>query len=212
MLRFVEEAIERYAHDHSQSFGSLHDELRDYTQAKVALPQMQVGRIEGRMLKMLASLCGAKRILEVGTYTGYSALCMAEALPDDGELITCDHDEAVTEIAQSFFDRSPHGHKIRIAIGDGLETVRALGDTPFDMAFVDADKARYPLYYDEIVPRLRRGGLLAIDNTLWSGEVLDPKTDDARGIAALNDRVHADDRVENLLLTVRDGVMLARRK
>ncbi|MFP6686854.1 MAG: class I SAM-dependent methyltransferase [Polyangiaceae bacterium] len=211
MKPFVEDSIERYAHDLTQSFGALHDELREYTLAHVPLPQMQVGRVEGRLLKMLASLCGARRILEVGTYTGYSSLCMAEALPEDGEIITCDHDEAVAKIARSFFDRSSHGHKIRIKLGDGLETIRALDTSPFDMAFLDADKSRYPLYYDEIVPRLRPGGLLVIDNVLWSGEVLDPKTDDARGIVEVGRRVHDDPRVENLLITVRDGVLLARK-
>lgn len=212
MKLFVPEKIESYAHDHTRSRGRLFDELRAYTHAHVPSPQMQVGRVEGTLLMLLAKLAGARRILEIGTYTGYSTLCMAEALPNDGELITCDRSEEFTEVAKRFFAKSPHGQKIRVVLGDALETVRAFDATPFDMAFVDADKARYPDYYEEILPRLRQGGLFVADNTLWSGDVLDPKTPDARGIAAFNDRVNADERVENVLLTVRDGIMLARKR
>ena len=212
MKPLVSPALEQYAHDHTQPRPGLFDELRAYTQAEVASPQMQVGRVEGTLLKLLATLVGARRILEIGTYTGYSSLCMAEALPDDGELITCDKSEEFTAVARRFWGESLHGHKIRLELGDALDTVRKLSDEPFDMAFIDADKSRYPLYYDEILPRLRKGGLMVIDNVLWSGEVLSPESDDARGIAALNDKVQFDDRVENVLLTVRDGVLLARKR
>jgi caffeoyl-CoA O-methyltransferase len=173
---------------------------------------MQVGRVEGTLLKLLASLAGARRILEIGTYTGYSALCMAEALPDDGQLITCDRSEEFTTVARRFWAESPHGHKIELYLGDALDSLRALDDRPFCMAFIDADKSRYVDYYEEILPRLRPGGLLVVDNVLWSGAVLAPETDDARGIAALNEHVTADERVDNVLLTVRDGVMLARKR
>jgi caffeoyl-CoA O-methyltransferase len=212
MKLFVPEAIERYAHDHTHPRPALFDELREHTQAQVPFPQMQVGRVEGTLLKMLASLLDARRILEIGTYTGYSSLCMAEALPDDGELITCDRSEEYTAVARRFWAKSPHGRKIRLELGDALETVKNLGDEPFDMAFIDADKARYPHYYDAILPRLRAGGLMVVDNVLWSGEVLEPESDDALGIVALNDRVQADDRVENVMLTVRDGVLLVRKR
>ena len=212
MKLFVPEDIESYARDHTRSRGALFDELREYTYRHVPSPQMQVGRIEGTLLMLLAKLLGARRILELGTYTGYSTLCMAEALPDDGELITCDVSEEFTSVARSFFAKSPHGKKIRLMLGDALTTLKNLEAQPFDMAFVDADKARYPAYYEAILPRLRPGGLFVADNTLWSGDVLAPKSEDARGIAAFNDRVQNDDRVENVLLTVRDGVMLARKR
>lgn len=211
MKLFVPEDIEQYAHANTRPRPALFDELRAHTQANVPYPQMQVGRVEGTLLKTLAALIGARRILEVGTYTGYSALCMAEALPDDGVLITCDRSEEYTAVARTYFAKSPHGSKIEIRIGDALDTVGQLADTPFDMAFVDADKARYPAYFEAIVPRLRTGGLLVIDNVLWSGEVLDPQTDDARGIVAVNELATRDPRVENVLLTVRDGVMLVRK-
>ncbi len=210
MKLFVPDEIDRYAHDHTRARPPLYDELRDYTHAHVATPQMQVGRVEGTLLKLLAALCGARRIVELGTYTGYSALCMAEALPDGGELITCDRNEEVTKVAQSFFDKSPHGKKIRIALGDALATVRGLSG-PIDMVFLDADKARYVDYYEALLPLVRPGGLIAADNVLWSGEVLAPASDDGKGLARFNEHVSRDARVENVLLTVRDGIMLARK-
>jgi caffeoyl-CoA O-methyltransferase len=210
-MNFIDPALDQYAHDHTRARPALFDELREHTYANVALPQMQVGRVEGTLLKTLAALIGARRILEIGTFTGYSALCMAEALPDDGKLLSCDRSEEFTAVAHRFFAKSPHGHKIEILIGDALDTVKSLPADPIDMAFLDADKARYPDYYEAIVPRLRKNGLLVIDNVLWSGAVLDPQTDDARGIAAVNDRAQADERVENVLLPVRDGIMIVRK-
>ncbi len=133
---------------------------------------------------MLVALMQARRVLEIGTFTGYSALSMAEALPPDGELITCDRDPEVARIARSFFDRSEHGAKIRIALGDALATLRAMPASPaFDLVFIDADKERYPAYYEEALAR--RGGPIVADNTLWSGEVLAPESADGRAIARL---------------------------
>jgi caffeoyl-CoA O-methyltransferase len=173
---------------------------------------MQVGRVEGGLLKLLVAVSGARRVVEIGTFTGYSALSMAEGLPDDGELITCDINPEAARVAQSFFDRSPHGKKISLRLGDALETLRKLPrDLSIDLAFIDADKERYVDYYEEIVPRLRKNGLIAADNTLWSGSVVDPQTESARAIARYNDHVMADPRVENVLLSVRDGLMLARK-
>lgn len=204
--------LDTYCHDHTRSLGALFDELREVTYASMESPAMQVGRVEGALLRMLVQLTGAKRIVEVGTFTGYSALAMAEALPADGRLFSCDRDPRATEVARRFFDRSPHGSKIEILLGDALETLAALprGET-FDLAFIDADKERYVAYYEEIVPRLRSGGLVVGDNTLWSGAVLDPQSDTARGIVRFNAHVTADPRVENVLLSVRDGMMLARK-
>ena len=212
MKPFVADEIDQYVHDHTRPLGPLFDELREYTLANVSYSQMQVGRVEGSLLRMLASLVSARRILELGTYTGYSALCMAEALPDDGKLITCDSSEEYTEVARRFFAKSPHGHKIELRMGDALTSVNALEDEPFDMAFIDADKSRYPLYFDAILPRLRVGGLLVFDNVLWSGAVLNPQEDSDRGIAALNERVQNEAAVDNVMLTVRDGILLARKR
>ncbi|MBI4951703.1 MAG: class I SAM-dependent methyltransferase [Myxococcales bacterium] len=212
MKLFVPPEIDAYVEAHTRARPPLFEELRARTYAEVPSPQMQVGRVEGTLLKLLCALTGARRVLEIGTFTGYSALCMAEALPDDGEVVTCDLDPASTTLAQSFFDRSEHGRKIRIVLGDARTTLRALDDRPFDVAFLDADKTGYPEYYELVLPRLRPGGLLVADNVLWSGEVLAPETDDARALVRFNARVQVDERVENVMLPVRDGIMLARKR
>jgi caffeoyl-CoA O-methyltransferase len=204
--------IDQYVHDHTRARPEIFDELREVTYSSMEDPQMQVGRVEGTLLKMLVALSGARRVLEIGTFTGYSALCMAEALPADGELITCDRDPRALEVARSFFDRTPYGARIQTRLGDALASIQALPETPaFDLAFIDADKERYVAYYEAILPRLRSGGLLVADNTLWSGAVVAPQTDSARAIVAFNDRVTSDPAVENVLLSVRDGVMLVRK-
>jgi len=210
-LTLVPQDIEAYAAAHSEPPAPLFDRLREETYAKMRFPQMQVGRIEGTFLKILARLTRARRVLEVGMFTGYSTLMMAEALPDQGELITCEIDPGAEQMARRTFAQSPHGKKIQIRMGPALETLRQLAP-PFDLAFVDADKINYSNYYEAILPLLRAGGLMVADNTLWSGRVLSPKEADDRAIAAFNDRVAADPRVEKVLLTVRDGMMLALKK
>ncbi len=214
MTELVPPAIEAYTEAHTSPRPPLFDELREVTYASMESPHMQVGRVEGALLKTLVALSGARRVVEIGTFTGFSALCMAEALPDDGELVTCDIDPVAARTAQSFFDRSPHGRKIHLRLGDALAMLRGLPATPsIDLAFLDADKERYAAYYAELVPRLRRGGLLVADNTLWSGHVLAPRPDHEtdRAIVAFNRLVTDDPRVENVLLSVRDGIMLARK-
>jgi caffeoyl-CoA O-methyltransferase len=211
MKAFLAPEIEAYLADHTQAPSPVFEELRERTYADMASPQMQVGRVEGALLRILVASIGARRVLEIGTFTGYSTLSMAESLPDDGELVTCDINPEATAIARSFFDRTPHGKKIVIALGNALETVRGLRG-PFDLVFIDADKEHYPEYFEATLPLLRTGGLLVADNTLWSGEVLDPQTPSARGIVAFNTRVTNDPRVDNVLLSVRDGIMVARKR
>jgi caffeoyl-CoA O-methyltransferase len=202
--------IAAYIHDNTRARDPLFDELREVTYASMRSPNMQVGRVEGTLLKLLCRLTGARRVLEIGTFTGFSALCMAEGMPEDGELITCDVDPKATEIARSFFDRSPHGRKITIRLGDALTTVNQLpAEPPFDLVFIDADKEPYVAYYEAVVPRVRPGGLIVADNTLWEGKVLHPADASTRAIVAFNAHVNADPRVENVLLSVRDGMMLA---
>lgn len=211
MVPLVTEALEAYSAAHSDPVPSLLDDLRQETHAKMAYPQMQVGRIEGALLKMLVRLMGARRVLEIGMFTGYSALSIAEGLPDDGLLVTCDVDPVAEAIARRYFARSPHGKKIDVRIGPALDTIVTLAP-PLDLVFIDADKQNYTRYYEATLPLLRTGGLVVADNALWSGAVLDPKDDDARAITAFNDRVAADARVERVMLTVRDGMMLARKR
>lgn len=211
-MHLVSASIEQYAHDHTKPRGDVLEEIRAYTQANVPMSQMIVGPVEGALLETLAALVGARQVLEIGTYTGYSALCLARALPPEGRVITCDKSEAYTAVARRFWAKSEHGVKIDLRMGDALETVRALpAGEVFDMAFIDADKTRYVDYYEEIVPRVRAGGIVCLDNVLWSGAVLAPETDEARALAAINDRIQADPRVDNLLLPVRDGIMIARK-
>jgi caffeoyl-CoA O-methyltransferase len=158
-------------------------------------------------------ISGARRILEIGMFTGYSALMMAEGLPEGGELITCDVDPKAERIAREAFSRNPHGKKITIRMGPALTTIGALqGD--FDLVFIDADKQNYPAYWEALVPRVKSGGLIVADNVLWSGKVVEAGVQDeeTRAIRTFNDRVQADARVENVLLSVRDGMMLSWKK
>src|SRR5262245_18241960 len=208
MESFIVEAVEHFAHDHTKPESELFHKLRDETYAEMSSPQMQVGRIEGRFLKMLVRLTGERRILEIGMFTGYSALMMAEGLPDDGRLIVCDVNPKAEAIARRYFDESPNGHKIEIRMGPALETIKTLSG-PLDMVFIDADKGNYSNYYEACLPLLKPGGLIVADNVLWSGRVLNPKSDDDHAIVAFDKLVQSDSRVENVCLTVRDGIMLA---
>lgn len=207
----MNEELERYCFDHTRGESAVARDIASYTKAQRSDAGMLTGRIEGQLLKLLAQACQARRVLEIGTFTGYSALSFAEGLPNDGQVITCEVDPANAAIAQGFFDRSPHGKKIQIKIGPALETLARL-EPGFDLAFLDADKENYPAYYEAALELCRPGGLVIVDNSLWSGEVLAPSTPDAKAIATLNDRIAADDRVENVLLTVRDGINLVRKR
>lgn len=208
MQSFMNAAVEQFAHDHTKPESALYLRLRDETYATMNSPQMQVGRIEGRFLKMLVRLTGARRILEIGMFTGYSALMMAEGLPDDGRLITCDVNPEAEAIAQRYFNESPDAHKIEIRMGPALDTIKSLSE-PIDMVFIDADKTNYSNYYEAVMPLVKPGGLIVADNVLWSGRVLDPKSEDDHAIVAFDELVQSDPRVENVCLTVRDGMMLA---
>lgn len=212
MKAIIPKPIEEYATAHSTVPSALLDELEAYTLAHCLHPQMLTGRLEGALLRMLVNLTGARRILEIGLYTGYSALTMAEALPADGKLISCEIERENAALAQSFFDRSPHGRKIEIRLGSALETLRTLPAEPsFDLVFLDADKERYNEYYHEALPRLQSNGLLVADNTLWSGNVLHPEKETDHAVIAFNRLVYEDRRVECVLLPLRDGVTLVRK-
>jgi len=211
MRQLVEKSLENYASAHSSAPSAILSELERRTHADCAHPQMLVGALEGALLRLLVSISSARRILEIGTFTGYSALTMAETLPDNGEIITCDINEDTTKLAQTYFDRSPHGKKITIRLGPALDTMAAL-QGPFDLVFVDADKENYVAYYEAALELLRAGGILVADNVLWSGKVLMPAAETDYALVAFNERVQQDERVENVLLTIRDGVMLARKR
>jgi len=208
MERFIDVAVEQFARDHTEPETDLYVRLREETYRVMKWPEMQVDAIEGRFLKMLVRLTGARTVLELGMFTGYSALMMAEALPDDGCLITCEIDPKAEAIARRYFAESPHGHKITIRMGPALDTIKTLTG-PLDLIFIDADKANYSNYYEACLPLLKPGGLIVGDNVLWSGKVVDPKDADAHAIVAFDRLVQSDSRVENVCLTGRDGMMLA---
>lgn len=210
-MEIVPAAIELYAQNHTTDLDSLYSALELETQDAMPYPHMQVGRVEGKFLQILVQLVGATRILEIGTFTGYSALCMAEALPDDGVLVTCDIDETAAAIARRHWSQSPHGKKIDLRIGPALTTLASL-DGPFDMVFIDADKDNYQAYWEAVLPKVHQGGLLVVDNVLWSGRVINPVKRLDVAVDAFNKLVAADTRVDAVLLTVRDGVTLARKR
>ena len=204
-MNFIDEKIEEYAFNHTSYEGALLKRLEEETYEKLEIPQMTTGRIEARFLKLLARLVGATRILEIGTFAGYSALSMAEALPEDGELITCEIDTEAIDFAKRYFELSSHGKKITVLEGAALNSLKSISG-PFDMIFIDADKENYSNYYELILPMMRSGGLMAVDNVLWSGRVLDPQDKSDQAIHKFNERVIQDERVESVLLTIRDGL------
>jgi caffeoyl-CoA O-methyltransferase len=210
-IEFKPDGIEDYAAAHSTPLPPLLAELVATTQRDLgALSGMISGQLEGDLLQTLIFATGAKRVLEIGMFTGFSAQMMAAALPDDGKIITCDINPKTIAIAKGFFARNPHGHKIEVREGPALATMATLDGT-FDLIFIDADKGNYTNYYEAALPLLAPRGLICVDNVLWSGAVLDPKTDDDRAMVAFNDHVHNDPRVAAVILTVRDGLSLIRR-
>jgi predicted O-methyltransferase YrrM len=212
MAFIVDERVEKYAVEHTTVLLDLFDRLDAETREKTTAPQMMVGRLEGGFLATLVALSGAKRILELGTFTGYSSISMASALPDDGSIITCDVDPDATGIARRYMDESGHGDKIEIRLGPALETIETL-DGRFDLVFIDADKPNYENYYEAALPLLADDGLLIADNVLWSGRVVEEDGDEStQAIKAFNKHVRNDDRVVSVMLTVRDGMTLVRKR
>jgi len=214
METLVENAIEQYAERYTSEVSPLLDELLTETEARIGKLDWSIGKVQGQFLKMLVALSGAKIVVEIGTLTGFSALIMAEALPADGQIITCETDPSHARIARRFFARSPHRRKIRLELGDALETLSKLRAESVDAVFIDADKADYPSHYEESLRILKPGGWMAIDNVLWDGEVVSPDNDDpdVTAIKQFNEKVREDNRVDKVMLTLRDGVYLARKR
>jgi caffeoyl-CoA O-methyltransferase len=208
----VSEEIDDYAAAHTTPPPAYLSELAEETRATLRSPQMLTGTIEGRFLELLVYGLQARRVLELGTYSGYSSLSMAAGLPEGGHIDTCEFDETHAEVARRHIAASPYADRITVHLGPALETIEQL-EGEFDFVFVDADKVNYLNYYEALVPRLAQSGLMALDNTLWSGRVLDESddSDETKAIRELNGRLAADDRVVVAQLTVRDGVTLVRR-
>jgi caffeoyl-CoA O-methyltransferase len=213
MSFIVESSVEEYAESHSSPDGELFERLAAETREKTTAPQMMVGLLEGRFLGVLVRNLRARRVLELGTFTGYSSISMALALPSDGRVITCDVNEETSTIARRYAEEAGVAERIDFRLGPALETIASL-EGPFDLIFIDADKPNYVNYFEATLPLLADYGLMIADNTLWSGRVADANEDDenTRAIRAFNDHVLADPRVENVLLTVRDGMNLIWRR
>jgi caffeoyl-CoA O-methyltransferase len=211
MIEIVNKAVENYAFAHSKPENELLKEVREYTMSQVHGSQMLSGPLEGNFLKMVVQLTGAKRILELGTFTGYSALWMAQGMAAGGEIITCDLSPESAKIARGFFDRSEYKNNIHIKVGPALETLETLKG-PFDIAFIDADKNNYAAYYEKCMQLVRPGGSILVDNTLWGGAVLNPQEKSDKSIHQLNQTIVNDPRVDSVLITIRDGIQWARKK
>lgn len=211
-MDLIDPAIEQYAQSHSTPETPHLIDITKATDRWTETPQMRAGPTVAGLLSILVAATGAKRVLEIGTFTGYSTLAMAARLPDDGELITLEADPEMVKLAQGHFDADPHGAKIHIVEGDAHETLATI-DGPFDLAFLDADKEGYLDHWQRLLPRIRPGGLIIIDNTLWSGRVLDPDPKDKASttLHRLNETVRDDPRVQAVLLPVRDGLTIALR-
>jgi caffeoyl-CoA O-methyltransferase len=204
----VPEDIERYAEEHTTPPDPLLAELEAETRATLSLPQMLAGPLQGRFLELLIYCLGARRVLEIGTYSGYSALSMAAGLAPGGRIDTCEIDEQRAEVARRYIARSAYADRITVHLGPALETISQL-DGEFDFVFIDADKTGYIDYYESVLPRLSERGLIAADNTLSGGRAVDGSRPE---IVAFNEHVISDDRVISVLLPIRDGVTLIRRR
>lgn len=214
--------LERYTRDHSTPEDELLRELDRETNLRAVAPQMLSGHLQGRFLTMVVQMMNARRVLEIGTFSGYSALCMAAGLPEGGVLHTCDPDDEILVLAQSFFDRSEHGSKIVAHTGSALDIAPALAvEGGFDLVFIDGDKREYPDYYRMIMgdrdgkPMIHSGSVIIADNILWYGKVAQPVAHGDRHTQALlefNDMTVSDSRVENVILPLRDGLNIIRVK
>jgi len=206
----VSEELERYAQEHSTPDAELFRRLEEETRATQTLPQMMVGPLEGQLLGRLVWLSGARTVLEIGTFTGYSSISMALNLPDDGRIISLDVNEETTAIARRYAEEAGVADRIDYRVGPALDALAELNG-PFDLVFIDADKENYVDYYEDVLPKLSERGFIVVDNVLWSGRVLDEEGDEStEAIKSFNEHVAGDDRVECLMLTVRDGMTLIR--
>jgi len=212
MIDAITKNIHNYCKEHTAPDNELLSELEQYTWENEDVPQMISGQMVGKFLQSIIRMIGAKKIVEVGTFTGYSALQMVEALPLNGEIHTCELMKKHAETAQSFFDKSDYGKKITIHKGSALNSLEALKVGNFDMAFIDADKSNYLDYYKRCLMLIRTGGVIILDNMLWSGSVVNPNDDDSKSLRKTGDYIQEDSRVFNMLFPIRDGLMLCIKK
>lgn len=212
-MDIIHPLIDKYCEEVTSPESEILYNLNRQTHLQMVNPRMLSGRFQGRLLALLSKMIRPKNILEIGTYTGYAALCLAEGLTEDGKLTTLDVNEELEEFTQSFFDQSQYAAQIDFRIGNALEIIPNLTET-FDLVFIDADKRNYPNYWELIVPKVKQGGFILSDNVLWSGKVVGDKEKFDKDTQILDDynrMIQADERVENILLPIRDGIMVARK-
>lgn len=212
-MNFLPEAIETYVVNHSEDEPELLQQLTRETHQKILQPRMLSGHYQGRVLSMISKLIRPKHILEIGTYTGYSALCLAEGLQKDGDLHTIDINEELMDFQRSYFDKSNYGKQIHQHLGNALDIIPKL-EHNFDLVFIDADKENYVNYFHLIINRLNSGGIVLSDNVLWSGKVIEPldeKDMATKGIIKYNQLLKEDERVETVILPIRDGLTISRK-
>ena len=213
-MNFLPEKIDQYASDHSEKEPELLQELFRETWQKALVPRMISGHFQGRILSMISKLIQPKSILEIGTYTGYSALCLAEGMKENGLLHTIDHNEELYDFQRRYFDRSAHKDQIKQYVGQGLDIIKDI-DGPFDLVFIDADKANYSNYFKAVIDKMNSGGVILSDNVLWSGKVTEtpsPNDEDTIALIAYNKMMNEDPRIETVLLPIRDGLTISRVK
>lgn len=213
MQRF-NDSVKQYIMAHSSPADKLLQELERETYLKILRPQMVSGALQGKVLQMISSMINPEAILELGTFTGYSALCLATGLKPNGKIITIDINDELESFAQSYFDRSPLGSKIEFLIGDARQLVPGLSG-PFDLVFIDADKRQYPDYYQLVFDKVKPGGFIVADDVLWYGKVQEQVQENdhyTKGLLQFNQMVQDDDRVENVIFPIRDGLMVVRKK
>ena len=213
-MDFLDPEIEHYALEHTEEESILLNELNRQTHLNILQPRMLSGHLQGRILSFLSQSIQPKVILEIGTYTGYSALCMAEGLQNDGVLYTIDINKELAPFAQQYFNKSAHKKLIKMMVGNALEIIPKLNFN-WDLVFIDADKENYSNYFDSVIERLNKGGMIIADNVLWSGKVTRPTSRndiETKALKSFNEKVHADCRVSNVLMPVRDGMMIMIKK
>ncbi|MDX2499552.1 MAG: class I SAM-dependent methyltransferase [Deltaproteobacteria bacterium] len=206
--------VEDYVDAHTDDVSTLLEELLAETEKITGRSRWSIGKVEGKLLQLLIKISDARRVVEVGTFTGYSALAMAEALPQNGRLTTLENGREFADIALRYFEKSPYGRKIQLIFGPALQSLKAMPDNSQDFVFIDADKPSYGVYFDEALRILRSGGIILVDNVFWRYKIFKKKisNDNARAIAAFNEKVKLENRVEKVMLSVRDGVYLIRKK
>ncbi|EJF10023.1 O-methyltransferase [Pontibacter sp. BAB1700] len=214
-MEFLDEELQQYAEEHTSPESELLRKINRQTHLNVMKPRMLSGHMQGRLLSMFSHMIRPKQILEVGTYTGYSAMCLAEGLQEDGTLHTIDINEELEDMVRGYIKEAGLSESVKYYIGNALEIIPTI-DATFDLVFIDADKYNYATYYDLVIDRVRSGGYIIADNVLWSGKVLAKHRkkldEDTAALLDFNKKVQDDPRVENILLPVRDGLMVARKK